>query len=629
MSERGNTRKAPKSVDLTAINSILQEEKFVWKSDIKTIYIPSLPPGVKPTDHVKTAGVQVNVYAACKDFEKNQQARWESVDNKKKFITFSRDVALEEPVYKNIQDKLKAKYDEFKTLALEDGAKKYGAEATSEIIKQYEQRKFSKQCLFGEGKTKYVSIDFFERWCSILGFAEIIESVGVLHPNYIDDMIEILRAVLTKPEFLGVMLAMPGYYVSIAMYDNNCESGLYSVVDSNGSTCYKQDDLFALIRNKYKHVKSMLFLFGENKKNPIVPCDCEAVRRMKGSAIVPFTPKPVPPAAASVPKATKGKYTSKTQQYNLTNTQNLIISLKRFEYQDTTMKKIKQHIFPDKMLTINGVKFQLEGCIRHQGNTPGSGHYIYQVYHDGMQRMIISDDSISTDIDESSGILSEGYVFLYKRVGAPEANVMPPPLVEYCPLFNNNNRCYMNSAIQLLYSIPALRVALDAIDEDDISSFTKDDMNPNCKVFNLEKSKIILRCLKLLFDTFEENSEGETIDTQDLEIDEKSVYDQFVNVADLEPNAQEDTSEFIGHILNAFECFNVPQLKDFYTSISFTPIETYRCESGKTVERPQPPLTVLALPIVKSAPTIQSLFDTDSRPKIPSVEDSMVELCAE
>jgi len=187
----------------------------------------------------------------------------------------------------------------------------------------------------------------------------------------------------------------------------------------------------------------------------------------------------------------------------------------------------------------------------------------------------------------------------------------------------------MNSAIQLLYSIPALRVALDAIDEDDISSFTKDDMNPNCKVFNLEKSKIILRCLKLLFDTFEENSEGETIDTQDLEIDEKSVYDQFVNVADLEPNAQEDTSEFIGHILNAFECFNVPQLKDFYTSISFTPIETYRCESGKTVERPQPPLTVLALPIVKSAPTIQSLFDTDSRPKIPSVEDSMVELCAE
>ena len=103
MSERGNTRKAPKSVDLTAINSILQEEKFVWKPDIKTIYIPPVPPGVKPTDHVKTAGVQVNVYAACKDFEKNQQARWELVDNKKKFITFSRDVALEEPVYKNIQ----------------------------------------------------------------------------------------------------------------------------------------------------------------------------------------------------------------------------------------------------------------------------------------------------------------------------------------------------------------------------------------------------------------------------------------------------------------------------------------------------------------------------------------------
>ena len=648
MSERGNTRKAPKSVDLTAINSILQEEKFVWKPDIKTIYIPPVPPGVKPTDHVKTAGVQVNVYTACKDFEKNQQTRWESVDNKKKFLTFSRDVALEEPAYKNIQSKLTAKYEEFKTLALEDGAKKYGAEATSEIIKHYEQRKFSKQCLFGEGKTKYVTIDFFERWCSILGFAEIIESVGVLHPKYIEDMIEILRAVMTKTEFLGVMLAMPGYYVSIAMYDNTCESGLYSVIDSNGSTCYKQDDLFALIRNKYKQVKSMLFLFGENKKNPIVPCDCEAVRRMKGSAIVPFVPKapaspvappapPAPPAPAPAaasaappaPKAKKGKYTSKTQTYNVTNTQNLIISLKRFEYERGSMKKISQPIFPDKSITINGVKFQLEGCIRHIGSTPQSGHYIYQVYHDGAQRMIISDESISTATDETTGILSQGYVFFYKRVGGPKSNVGPPSLVEYCPLFNNNNRCYMNSAIQLLYSIPGLRDALDAIDKDDIRTFTKDDANPNCKVFNVEKGKIIVRCLKLLFDTFETNVEEETIDTRALKIDGVSVYDHFVKAADLEPNAQEDTSEFIGHILNAFECFNVPQLKEFYTSISFIPIETYKCESGKTVDRPQQPLTLITLPIVKDAATIQLLLDADRLPKIPDEDDSMVEFCAE
>jgi hypothetical protein len=73
----------------------------------------------------------------------------------------------------------------------------------------------------------------------------------------------------------------------------------------------------------------------------------------------------------------------------------------------------------------------------------------------------------------------------------------------------------------------------------------------------------------------------------------------------------------------------VPQLKDFYTSISFIPIETYKCESGKTVERPQPPLTVLPLPIVKGAATIQLLLDADRLPKIPEEDDSMVEFCAD
>jgi len=329
-------------------------------------------------------------------------------------------------------------------------------------------------------------------------------------------------------------------------------------------------------------------------------------------------------------KLPQGKFNEIVYTFDVTKTHNLFISLKRF---DNNLQKISQPITPNKIITIQGIQFELQGCIQHMGDSLKGGHYIYEVFQNGNPHLIISDNVIYSVNNIDNRLLTQGYIYFYRRVGLLATNPQFPKLEGYCPLLNNNQRCYMNSAIQLLYSIPELRKIMNSLTYAAIQSFTNDNTDLNCDSSNLENNKIILRCLKLLFDTFnaQEGDPRPEIDTRapPLVIDGVPIYDRLIQVTNLPANTQEDASEFLQRIFEAFECFNVPRLKAFYQLISYIPTRTYTCESGKKVTKSDPPLTIIACPIVQGQNTIQMLLNEYQKPEIPTEGNNMLDSCAQ
>jgi hypothetical protein len=98
---------------------------------------------------------------------------------------------------------------------------------------------------------------------------------------------------------------------------------------------------------------------------------------------------------------------------------NLLIMLKRFEYNMTT-KKIKNRVKINKLLIINNEKFKIDSCIYHTGESTSSGHYIILIYDDdGKPSYIINDlDHKDKDVNEEtySSIQRNAYLLLYKKV---------------------------------------------------------------------------------------------------------------------------------------------------------------------------------------------------------------------
>jgi hypothetical protein len=131
-----------------------------------------------------------------------------------------------------------------------------------------------------------------------------------------------------------------------------------------------------------------------------------------------------------------------------------------------------------------------------------------------------------------------------------------PKITGYCPLTNKGmNQCYMNSAIQMLYSIPPLQEALEKMSG---ASKREDCFDPELRMNTL-------KALKLLFDEMKKLPE-KPLDIQSLKIGEKNVYTQLLESVKgeqrpaFQAKTQQDPFELVTTgILTAFDCFNFEQ----------------------------------------------------------------------
>jgi len=109
--------------------------------------------------------------------------------------------------------------------------------------------------------------------------------------------------------------------------------------------------------------------------------------------------------------ANKKLIINKTPEY-------LFFALKRFEYEYikerdmTRVSKITDEITMPNNTTINGIVYELKGCIFHLGGI-GGGHYIY--YHKFDNQWVEFNDSIVCNENNIDKVINKGYVYLYER----------------------------------------------------------------------------------------------------------------------------------------------------------------------------------------------------------------------
>jgi ubiquitin C-terminal hydrolase len=109
----------------------------------------------------------------------------------------------------------------------------------------------------------------------------------------------------------------------------------------------------------------------------------------------------------------------------------LIVVPKRFNYEGTTATKNSASLVPNPVITLEGTEFSIRGAIRHLGQSPTSGHYIYQTYVGGKIIQIVDDDRVRPAMDrDTEQTKKEGYVFLYERMVKVEEPVAETPVAE-------------------------------------------------------------------------------------------------------------------------------------------------------------------------------------------------------
>jgi ubiquitin C-terminal hydrolase len=109
----------------------------------------------------------------------------------------------------------------------------------------------------------------------------------------------------------------------------------------------------------------------------------------------------------------------------------LLVVPKRFNYEGTTATKNSTSLVPNPVITLEGTEFSIRGAIRHLGQSPTSGHYIYQTYVGGKIIQIVDDDRVRPAMDrDTEQTKKEGYVFLYERMVKVEEPKAETPVVE-------------------------------------------------------------------------------------------------------------------------------------------------------------------------------------------------------
>ena len=109
----------------------------------------------------------------------------------------------------------------------------------------------------------------------------------------------------------------------------------------------------------------------------------------------------------------------------------LLVVPKRFNYAGTTATKNSASLVPNPVITLEGTEFSIRGAIRHLGESPTSGHYVYQTYVGGKIIQIVDDDRVRPAMDrDTEQTKKEGYVFLYERMVKVEEPKAETPKVE-------------------------------------------------------------------------------------------------------------------------------------------------------------------------------------------------------
>jgi hypothetical protein len=106
------------------------------------------------------------------------------------------------------------------------------------------------------------------------------------------------------------------------------------------------------------------------------------------------------------------------------NTEYILISLKRFIYESGISRKNTRQIVPNKILTIDGQQFIINGCVYHSG-TLESGHYVFINYDNKGIPIEVYDDSSHYPYKPGSNHENMGYIYLYKKF----TEIQNPPVV--------------------------------------------------------------------------------------------------------------------------------------------------------------------------------------------------------
>ena len=147
----------------------------------------------------------------------------------------------------------------------------------------------------------------------------------------------------------------------------------------------------------------------------------------------------------------------------------------------------------------------------------------------------------------------------------------PTPIVGYCPLTNVGNSCYMNSAIQLLYSIPELRTFVSTIDIDRLTKdHIRDCVNDDETLNNATTILFAMRDLNtVLTGTTPINLEN---------INGKDIYKIFTRILTLEYKRQETSTDFINNLFGKINCVKgQPDVLKFINLFNYTFQESYKC----------------------------------------------------
>ena len=163
-----------------------------------------------------------------------------------------------------------------------------------------------------------------------------------------------------------------------------------------------------------------------------------------------------------------------------------------------------------------------------------------------------------------------------------------------------SNSCFMNTIIQLLYSIPEIRLLLENLNDKNIQNII--DLSEKS---DNEKHIKILLTLKNLFDKLKKKIPL-------IPTEKNNIYSTLLP-ATLKKGDQHDGPEILNYIIPSFEKKHEDTLYFIYELLNFDESHKYTCKDGnsftKTIQNDNTYLIILPFPKDKTSLTIQKFID--------------------
>jgi serine/threonine protein kinase len=172
----------------------------------------------------------------------------------------------------------------------------------------------------------------------------------------------------------------------------------------------------------------------------------------------------------------------------------------------------------------------------------------------------------------------------------PAAAPAPAPAqIMFTPLRNHNANCYMDSSIQLLFSISEMRHLLDKLNYAEINKLEidKKSKRKECIISDetLFNKKKIITAFKKIYDKYKENK---LYDLTEVKFDDKSnAYEymfEYLKNTDKTPkfskNFEQDVDEYIKTILDIFDCIDNDDIKNFLNKLYVNEQTFLKCKDS-------------------------------------------------